>query len=230
MWSEEYEQLSNNDKSEFTRLANYLMSRTYLVRDVYSQENKYMTTSSDYRTALRFFDLMREYFDFSGWNLEKDESYGVISLTTKFDYNRLRLNLFTTMFLYVCRLIYEEEREHGDNQRVVRTTTNDVIEKMVLLNLINSKTYAKDREKAQKTLAHHNIIQKVESTAWSSDGNTILILPSILSIVSNESINGMTNEIEAIKKNNAHAEMPIAAEDESEGFLEDVEDLDETDD
>ena len=200
MWSEAYEAISNHEKGEFRRLCNYLLSHTYLVRDVYKPDKQWTEPSNDYRMVARLYECMREYFSVSGWRLEKDDNYGVISLINEFDSNRLRMDRFTTLFLYTCRLIYEEGREQGDNLRVVRTDTSAIVEKMRLLGLLDKgKTTKKERIDAQRTCAHFNIIQKTESTAWSPDGNGVLILPSILSIISNQGINDMMRELEELR-------------------------------
>jgi hypothetical protein len=117
-----------------------------------------------------------------------------------YDHNRLRIDRFTTLFLYTCRLVYEEEREQANSFHTVRTDTQTIVEKMRMLGLLEKgKTTQKERIDAQRTLAHYNIIQKMESSAWNSEGNQILILPSILSIVSNRGINDMMTELEEMR-------------------------------
>lgn len=218
MWNETYDALSNYEKGEFRRLCNYLLSHTYLVRDVYRPDKQWMESSSDYRFVNRQFECMRDYFILSGWKLEKDDNYGVISLFNIFDHNRLRMDRFTTLFLYTCRLIYEEGREQGDNLQIVRTDTGSIVEKMRVLGLLDKgRTTQKERIEAQRTLSHFNIIEKTESTAWHADGNGVLILPSILSIISNQSINDMTLELEELR---TEATMPdeIGEGEEKEGM------------
>ncbi|MDR1136653.1 MAG: DUF4194 domain-containing protein [Clostridiales Family XIII bacterium] len=214
MWNETYEKLSNYDKGEFRRLCNYLMSHTYLVRDVYKPDKQWTEPNNDYRMINRMFEVMREYFSVSGWSLERDENYGVISLTSEFEHNRLRMDRFTTLFLYTCRLIYEEGREQGDNLHIVHTYTGEVVEKMRLLGLLDKgKTTQKERLEAQRTLAHFNIIQKTETTAWNPDGNGVLIFPSILSIITNQGINDMMSELEELRAENAESAAHLDAED-----------------
>jgi hypothetical protein len=66
---------------------------------------------------------------------------------------------------------------------------------MSTINLLkNGKSTQRERLDAQRTLAHFNIIEKVESTAWEPDGNRILILPSILAMISTAGINEMMAE------------------------------------
>ena len=208
MWSETYEALTNYEKGEFRRLCNYLLSHTYLVRDVYKPDKQWTEPSNDYRMVNRLFECIREYFLISGWRLDKDDNYGVISLINEFDHNRIRFDRFTTLFLYTCRLIYEEGRELGDSRYIVRTETAAIVEKMRMLGLLDKgKSSQKERLEAQRTLAHFNIIQKTEATAWNPDGNGVLIFPSILSIISNQGINDMMFQIEELRLDDSHLEM-----------------------
>ena len=210
MWNETYEALSNYEKGEFRRICNYLLSHTYIVRDVYKPDKQWTEPNNYYRMIIRLFECMREYFSVSGWKLEKDDNYGVISLINEFDHNRLRIDRFTTLFLYTCRLVYEEGREQGDNLNIVRTDTGAIVEKMRMLGLLEKgKTTQKERIEAQRALSHFNIIQKTESTAWSPEGNGVLIFPSILSIVSNQSINDMMSEIEELRTEDTNTAISV---------------------
>lgn len=200
MWNEEYEKLTSYEKGEFRRIANYLLSHTYMVRFTYDSGKEMTLPNSDYSMLVRLFSVLQEYFEVTGWKLEKDDDYGIVSLISEFDNNRFKLNRFTTLFLYVCRLIYEENRENENSYHIVKTDTAAVVEKMRVLGLLKGgKSTQNERIEAQRTLAHFNIIQKMESIQWSGDGNNILILPSILYVISNQSINAMIEQIEEMK-------------------------------
>lgn len=200
MWNEQYDALSSYEKGEFRRLANYLLSHTYMVRYEYQPSQQMTLPNADYQMSTRLFTVMRDYFAVTGWQLEKDDNYGIISLINIYDHNRLRIDRFTTLFLYTCRLLYEEEREQASSFHTVKTDTQTVVEKMQMLGLLDKgKTTQKERVDAQRTLAHYNIIQKIESASWSNEGNQILILPSILSIISNQGINDMMTELEELR-------------------------------
>jgi hypothetical protein len=201
---EDYEKLNSGEKEDFRRLANYLLSHTYMVRYEYQPSQQMTLPNRDYQTVSRLFDLFRDYFDLSGWRLEKDDNYGIISLYNHYDHNRFRLDRFTTLFLYMCRLIYEEKREDTGMDKTVMTGTTEVIEKMRTLGLLEKgksgkETTKKERIDAQRTLAHFNIIRKMESSPWDGDGNKILILPAILSIIPNQGINTLYAELEDMK-------------------------------
>ena len=200
MWSEKYEKLSTYEKGEFRRIANYLLSHTYIVRHKYDPVKEMTLPNEDYSFLMRVYPLIQEYFEVTGWILQKDDTYGIISLINQFDHNRYRLDRFTTLFLYVCRLIYEEKREEENNYHMVKTDTFTVVEKMKSLGLLNKgKSTKEERKNAQTVLAHYNIIQKLDTTSWTGEGNEILILPSILSVINNQSINAMIEQIDDMK-------------------------------
>ena len=68
--------------------------------------------------------------------------------------NRARFSAFTTKFLYMLRLIYEENRQQVELHHDVRTDTFAVIHKMNAFGLLkDGRSTAKDRLEAQKTLA-----------------------------------------------------------------------------
>ena len=196
MWLEEYEALNNYDKGEFRRLGNYLLSHTYLSKYSYNPAEQMTKPNRDYQLVSRFFSILKEYFYLTGWVLEKDDNYGYISLINLYDHNRYRLSEFTTLFLYTCRLIYEEQREQASSFYTVYTGTGEVVQKMDSLGLLKKRTTKTQRIEAQRSLAHYNIIEKMDTAAWDMDGNKFLILPTILSMVSNQGINDMMIELE----------------------------------
>ncbi|MDR0629764.1 MAG: DUF4194 domain-containing protein [Treponema sp.] len=201
---EEYEKLHSGEKEDFRRLANYLLSHTYMVRYEYQPSQQMTLPNKDYQTVSRLFDIFKDYFELSGWRLEKDDNYGILSLASRYDHNRFRLDRFTTLFLYMCRLIYEEKREDAGNYKAVPTCTTDVVERMRTYGLLEKgktgkETTKKERIDAQRTLSHFNIIRKMETSPWDGDGNRILILPSILSILPNQGLNNLYREIEEMK-------------------------------
>lgn len=216
MWTEEYENLTAYEKGEFRRIGNYLLSHTYMVRYVYDPTEQMTLPNRDYQMAIRLFPLLKGYFLITGWNLEKDDNYGIMSLINTYNHNRLRIERFSTLFLYACRLLYEEGRQQATDFHVVKTDTQTVVEKMRILGLLEKgKTTQKERIEAQRMLAHYNIIQKMESSAWSPEGNQILILPSILMLVTNEGINDMMLQLEELKYDPAKEGKAGSQEDES---------------
>ena len=198
MWIEAYEKLTNSEKEEFKRLANILLSKTFIVRDYYDSKEEMMKISPEYRFIERNFELFLDYLSYSGWDLRKDNQYGVISIENVYEYNRLKLDRFNTFILYTIRLIYEEEREHISLRNEVITTTGQIIHKMINLNLIKKKASDHDISDSLRLLSSHNLIQKI-SGPWENADTKILILPSVLFVVSNEKIGRIYELVESDK-------------------------------
>ncbi len=215
MWLDEYEALNATEKTDFRRLVNALLSRTYLLRDVYDDQKKMMDMNGDYRTARRLFEILKAYLEMAGWDLYEDKTCGVIYLRNQFGSNRARFNYFTTLFLYMLRIIYEESREHTELHHDVRTDTVTVINKMNAFGLLKGgRSSAKDRLDAQKTLTRYQIIAKLDG-AWKSDGNKLLIYPTILLMLPNSEIDAMYRQLDALRK--AAAADADPSEEDTEG-------------
>jgi len=209
MWNELYDKLTNSEKEEYKRLLNYLLSHTFVIRDIYDVKEGMMKVNSEYRFVERNFELFESYLAFAGWALEKDNNYGVISLTNTYEYNRVRLDRNSTLILYTIRLIFEEEREKVALRNEILTTTGQLVHKLITLSLLKKKPSDKDLIDALRLLSNHNIIQKV-SGVWEEADAKLLILPSILFVVTNEKISRMYEMIGAEDAGTSEAEAEAA--------------------
>jgi len=195
MWVEEYEKLSTSEKEEFRRLTNLLLSRTFIIRDIYDTKEGMMRVNPEYRFIEHNFSLFSQYLWYSGWVLYKDSQYGVINLVNSYEYNRVKLDQNTTIILFVLRLIFEEEREKVTLRKEVLTSTGQILHKMLTLGLIKKKPSDRDISSALRQLAYYNIIQKLDGK-WEEPENKLLILPSILFVVTNEKISRIFEAID----------------------------------
>lgn len=200
MWMDEYEALNATEKADFRRLVNALLSRTYLLRNIYDDQKKMMDLNGDYRTARRFFSILQGYFALAGWDLYRDDEYGVLYLRNQLGSNRVRFGAFTTMFLYILRLIYEENRQQVELHHDVRTDTFTVINKMNAFGLLkDGRSTAKERLEAQKTLTRYQVITKLDG-GWKTEGNKLLIYPTILFFLPNSEIDAMIRRLGEMRK------------------------------
>ncbi len=190
MWYEEHEKLTNSEKEEFRRLVNIMLSRTFIIRDVYSHKEGIIKVNPEFRFVERHFNCFLDYLSFGGWILSKDSNYGVISLVSAYEYNRVRFDKNSTLMLYTIRLVFEEEREKVALRKEVLTSTSQIVRKMMALGLVKKKPSNKDLIDSLRLLSQYNIIQKLEGS-WEEPGTKLLILPSILFIVTNEKISRM---------------------------------------
>jgi hypothetical protein len=192
MWYEEYENLSDNDKREFTRLVNFLLSRNFILREKFDIKIMNVRINPDYRFVERYFEIFSNYLSIAGWELQKDNNYGVISLYNRFEQNRARLKKFDTLMLFVLRLLYEEEREKLSLRKEVIVTKGDILKKLLNIGVIDKKPAEKDIRDALNLFKNYQIIEKIENSADDYESK-IIIYPTILFIITNEKINSIYN-------------------------------------
>ena len=190
MFEQEFEKLNMADQEAFRRMVNWLLAHTYLLQGDYAFEDNMRRTNPDYLFVERNFELFQSYLEYAGFRLERDTNYGVISLASSYEFNRIKLDKLTTLMLYVLRLIYEEEREKLSLSRDIFTTTGDLVHKMISLGVIKRKPATLSLRDSLRTLNRFRIVEKVDGP-WENADTRLLILPAILFVVTNERISNM---------------------------------------
>ena len=190
MFEEGFEKLNLTEQEAFRRIVNWLLAHTYLLQGTYAFEDNMNRTNPDYLFVERNFELFQDYLEYAGFRLERDSNYGVIFLSSSYEFNRVKLDKATTLMLYVLRLIYEEEREKLSLSRDIFTTTGDLVHKMLSLGVIKRKPANLTLRDSLRTLNRFRIVEKVDGP-WENADTRLLILPTILFIVTNERISNM---------------------------------------
>ena len=190
MFEEAFEKLNLTEQEAFRRIVNWLLAYTYLLQGTYAFEDNMNRTNPDYLFVERNFELFQDYLEYAGFRLERDSNYGVIFLSSSYEFNRVKLDKATTLMLYVLRLIYEEEREKLSLSRDIFTTTGDLVHKMLSLGVIKRKPANLTLRDSLRTLNRFRIVEKVDGP-WENADTRLLILPTILFIVTNERISNM---------------------------------------
>lgn len=195
MFEEKYEKLNMAEQEAFKRIINWMLAHTFLLQDNYVFDDSMKRTNPDYLFVERNFELFEDYLEYSGFRLERDTNYGVIFLSSTYEFNRVKLDKTTTLMIYVLRLIYEEEREKLSLSRNIFTSTGDLVHKMISLGVIKKKPANQVMRDSLRTLNRFRIVEKPEGS-WEDADTKLLILPTILFIVTNERIGNMYRLLE----------------------------------
>lgn len=213
MFEERFEKLNMTEQESFKRIVNWLLAHTYLLQGRYVFEDHMKRTNQDYLFVERNFDLFQEYLGYTGFRLDRDSNYGVISINSEYDFNRVKLDKMTTLMLYVLRLIYEEEREKLSLSSDIFSTTGDLVHKMISLNIVKKKPSNIMIRDSLRTLNRFQVIEKIDGL-WEEADTKFLILPTILFIVTNERISNMYQLIDeeesTDEKNESNADDSLA--------------------
>ena len=96
MFEQDYNALYESEKEEFRRVANYILSKTFIVRDVYDKQAKKMITSSEFLFMERYYDIFENYLSIAGWKLTKEPIEGIYWVENIYGQNKAKFDSFST--------------------------------------------------------------------------------------------------------------------------------------
>ena len=199
MFEQDYNALYESEKEEFRRVANYILSKTFVVRDVYDKQAKKMVTSSEFLFMERYYDIFENYLGIAGWKLTKEPIEGIYWVENIYGQNKAKFDSFTTYILLALMITYEESAPITTLGNSVITTTYDVIQKMQILGLITKKPTKEQFRIAFRRLEQYNIILRL-NTSQDVELWKIMILPSIHHIIDYDKLKELCEFIPSFMK------------------------------
>ena len=194
------ENLNTIETENFRRIVNQLLGKTFIVNNIYDPNKETMIMNPDYRFIERNLELFTKYLEIGGWKLERNDNYEVIYITSQYAYNRVRLDKFTTILLYLLRLIYDEKREGINLTEQVIVSVSEIV---ATLNEIGAydkkKPTAQELKTGLRTIANYHIIQKIDG-AYEDPETKIIILPSILFAITVENITKISKNMQEMEE------------------------------
>lgn len=176
-----FEEMTQKEKDEFSRICNMLLSVTYILRE--SMDRR---ISREYRFIESNMELFEAYLEMSGWKIYKDSQYGIIYVRNVDGYNKLTLDKLPTVMLITMRIIYEDHRAQASDTNDVCVTVGELFGKIVNeFSLYPKKPPQKEIKESFSILENHNLIRKVDNS-YDDFECRFIVLPSILIAVPNE--------------------------------------------
>lgn len=195
-----YDELNVMEKEVFKKIINQLLGKTFIVNHIYDENKKTSIMNSDYRFIERNLDLFKNYLELGGWSLERNDNYEVIYITSNYGYNKARLDKFTTIILYLLRLMFDQKRENINLTDQIVVSVSEIISTLNEIGAYDKKKPSViELRTALRTIASFNIIQKVDGP-YENPETKIIILPSILFAVTAESITKINETIKDTKE------------------------------
>lgn len=199
MFEQDYNNLYESEKEEFRRVTNYLLSKTFVVRDVYDRQAKKMITSSEFLFMEKYYDIFENYLSIAGWKLEKEPIQGIYWVENIYGQNKAKFDSFTTYILLALMITYEESAPITTLGNSVITTTYDVISKMQILGLITKKPSKDQFRIAFRRLEQFNVILRL-NTSQDVELLKIMILPSIHHVIDYDKLKELCEYIPSFLK------------------------------
>lgn len=199
MFEQDYNNLFESEKEEFRRVTNYLLSKTFVVRDIYDKQAKKMVTSSEFMFIEKYYDIFDAFLNIAGWKLCKSGLEGIYWVENIYGTNKAKFDSFTTYILLALMITYEETAPITTLGNSVITTTYDVISKMQILGLITKKPTKEQFRIAFRKLEQFNIILRL-NTSLDVELWKIMILPSIHHIIDYDKLKELCEYIPSFMK------------------------------
>lgn len=187
--------IPERDQEKVTRAINSLLAATFVIRDIYDDKAEQLRTNEEYSVTERYLDFIRAWFDVAGWDLHRDTSLGVISISNRLGYNRMRMDKTTTMLLLSLRLAYEEEREKLSLRKEVVVSIRSILDRLMTIGVIDKKLSDRALRDGINLLGNFRIIQRLDGPA--DDLSTRLIIyPTILFAIDNQRITKLVQALQ----------------------------------
>src|SRR5690554_1101566 len=188
-------EIPERDQEKVTKAINSLLAATFLVRDIFDDKSEHLRTNVEYSVTERYLDFIRGWFDVAGWDLHRDTSLGVISISNRMGYNRIRMRKNTTMLLLALRLAYEEEREKLSLRKEVVVSIRDILDRLMTIGVIDKKLPDRALQDGVNLLANFRIIERIDGLAHDLD-TRLLIYPTILFAIDNQRITRLVESLQ----------------------------------
>jgi hypothetical protein len=186
-FTEKFELLNNQEKERFSKVTNYLLNKTFILRETFEAKDRVGKISADFRFVERNLELFSEYLALAGYNVEKDDRNGIISVKNIFEGNLMQVDKFTTLMLLSLRQIYDQKLEGNNPTKVIFISVGDVVIHMLENKLLTKKPTIKETVESLRILLRHNLIGRFDGNLENSN-MVITLYPTILKVVSNEKI------------------------------------------
>jgi hypothetical protein len=186
-FTEKFELLNNQEKERFSKVTNYLLNKTFILRETFEAKDRVGKISADFRFVERNLELFSEYLALSGYTVEKDDRNGIISVKNAFEGNLMQVDKFTTLMLLSLRQIYDQKLEGNNPTKVIFISVGDVVIHMLENKLLTKKPTIKETVESLRILLRHNLIGRFDGNLENSN-MIITLYPTILKVVSNEKI------------------------------------------
>ncbi|MFI3249347.1 MAG: DUF4194 domain-containing protein [Eubacteriales bacterium] len=191
--------LSSAEGEQFRRVANDLVSHTFLLRSVLTKEGEKVHRNPDYLFVERHVEVFESYFLFMDWRLVLDTHNGYCYLLSEHGGNRLTLTKDQTALFLCLRLLYEEKLADLGSETDVVVSLQEILDKMItdfgILKGYNRQKMGADLS----TCLHYRVLMKKKGGLQSTD-SLFVIMPTILTAVPTQRLHGLVQNLKKMEE------------------------------
>ncbi|HPX71458.1 MAG TPA: DUF4194 domain-containing protein [Acholeplasmataceae bacterium] len=187
-FNEEYLNLKEGEKTDFSRICNKLLQVNFLTKRKPGDGN-------DYRTILAFKETFEAFFKLIDFELIIKREDEVVFIKNEAVYNHLRLRKAESVLLLVTRILYQRKMDFITLDEDVEIFLYEIHDELTRIGYLDNKRITKtDLRPALQMMRGYNIIDYIDTGL--SDDARIKIYPTILYVTDLEGIKGVIDKLD----------------------------------
>lgn len=196
-FAEEFAKLSQTDQAAFSRIANKLLNRTFVVKTLKADNPDYFFIS-EHR------DMFDSWFDIIDYEMVHDVANGFHWIRTTMDHGRLRLSKFDTALILVLRLLYHVKSKEVTSQDKIEVSLADIVDRFRTGKFFGDDKKMTYFDQSLRMLRSRMIVD-FRCTRL-NDSVNIRILPTILAVVPADGMEDLIKRLESLKAEKTYGE------------------------
>ena len=185
-FAKKYSRLNETEKNTFSRIANKLLSASFIVE---SREND----RNDYYDAQHRISCYQDYFAILDYEVILHQNEKVIQLKSREHYNHFNLKLNESIVLLLLRKIYAVKAREVSLHENIIVTVEEVHDAVSEIGFLNRRMNKTDFREIIRLFKRFSLLDNIGSL--DSDDTMLVLYPSILFAVPYEDITQITTMI-----------------------------------
>lgn len=199
-WVVQYEQLNTREREDFARIANRLLTATFIVKQQEGGRRDYYFVERNEAAFSGYLRLLQ-------WDLIVDRAYGIVQAINKQGAGRLQLRLMESVLLLLLRLLYEECRKDLSLTDDVVCQVQEIHDKALTLRIRERGVVEKKHlQNAFALFRRHSLVELIDEDVTDPKCR-FKLLPAILFAVRLEGLQELTDRLETYREGDEPAEV-----------------------
>lgn len=210
-----YEELSDEEKDKIKEIIQLLWKQTYILERKYDKRAGRMALTKEYRTCIRHFSFLEEYFTIAGITLRENVNTGVIYIQGEGLWGE-KLPRLATVYLLVLKLLYDEQMAEASSGNQVAVTLGMINEKAGGFGVFQSIPSSTEMRRTIALLKRYQLVEPMDVLEELDEDTRFLIYPSINAVLLGDDIRALLNTFSEEEYSGEEAGVQSTFEDMSE--------------
>lgn len=159
-----YSGISDEEKLKVTDVIKKLLNQTYIMERKYDKKTERHIVNEDYRVCERHLEFLKDYFSIADIDIIENRQYNIMYIKTP-TLQGEKINDLSTYFIFLLKIIFDEQMSTVSNSIHVYTTLGTVNEKLQLWGLMKGRIPITEMKKTIAFLKKYQIIEVLDETS-----------------------------------------------------------------